>query len=237
MRKREFLSKRLLASALGVSERSLTTWQAQGMPIAEIAPSRGATSHYDLDEVRQWMRQTGKGLHLRINGRAGANVATSTAATQGLDEQSNTNPASDRTAANLLRARWSSPASDESWSPDPESMRAISRAFAARLARMAALMVRGLDLTSGQALAAAVIVLGELCNAIEEEYGFDSGPSGGGVDVAAFEDGDPYGALREKIRDVVDVLSQSEIDVYLLDFETGRQMAELLPLSAAEAVE
>lgn len=55
------LNKRELAEALDVSERTLTEWQAEGMPIAAQG-GPGADNSYDLAEVVRWacLREIGK---------------------------------------------------------------------------------------------------------------------------------------------------------------------------------
>ncbi len=58
------LIKRELAKKLGVSERALTTWQNEGMPVLEHG-RRGQPSYYDLARVIAWIRQTGRGLNMR----------------------------------------------------------------------------------------------------------------------------------------------------------------------------
>jgi hypothetical protein len=55
------LSKRQLAEKLGCSERSLTIWQARGLPVLEHG-GRGRPSTYDLGAVVAWIKKTGAGL-------------------------------------------------------------------------------------------------------------------------------------------------------------------------------
>jgi hypothetical protein len=59
------LNKRELALKLRVSERSLTTWQAAGMPVLEHG-RRGQASVYDLAAVVRWIKSTGHGIY-RVN--------------------------------------------------------------------------------------------------------------------------------------------------------------------------
>lgn len=48
------VNKRVLSDVLGVSERSLTDWQKQGLPI-EFSAIRGAENEYDTAKVIKWM--------------------------------------------------------------------------------------------------------------------------------------------------------------------------------------
>lgn len=48
------VNKRTLADILGVSERTLTEWQSNGMPI-EVNAGRGSSNEYDTIAVIQWM--------------------------------------------------------------------------------------------------------------------------------------------------------------------------------------
>jgi hypothetical protein len=51
------LIKRELAARLNVSERSLTSWTREGMPVLEHG-RRGAPSYYDLGAVLRWVKRT-----------------------------------------------------------------------------------------------------------------------------------------------------------------------------------
>lgn len=53
------VNKRELSEILGVSERSLTDWQATGMPML-INAGRGASNEYDTAQVIDWMIQRAK---------------------------------------------------------------------------------------------------------------------------------------------------------------------------------
>ena len=55
------VNKKELSDIVGVAERSLTTWQKNGLPI-EIDGGRGAANQYDTKSVIQWMilREIGK---------------------------------------------------------------------------------------------------------------------------------------------------------------------------------
>ena len=55
------LNKRDLAKKLGVSERILTTWQQEGMPVLEHG-RRGQHNVYDLAAVVRWLRATARGI-------------------------------------------------------------------------------------------------------------------------------------------------------------------------------
>lgn len=54
------VNKAKLSDILGVSERSLTTWTSEGMPVEQIAV-RGASNQYETSAVIRWMieRETG----------------------------------------------------------------------------------------------------------------------------------------------------------------------------------
>lgn len=57
----KLVNKRELSEIVGVAERTLTTWQQDGMPIA-AKRGRGASGGYDTEQVINWMiaRQVGK---------------------------------------------------------------------------------------------------------------------------------------------------------------------------------
>jgi phage terminase Nu1 subunit (DNA packaging protein) len=50
---RRLLTRRQLASALGVHMQTITKWEQEGMPVAQRG-SRGRASHYDELEARAW---------------------------------------------------------------------------------------------------------------------------------------------------------------------------------------
>jgi phage terminase Nu1 subunit (DNA packaging protein) len=50
----KFCNKRELSEILGISERSLTEWQADGMPIQAMADARGAENTYDTEACIRW---------------------------------------------------------------------------------------------------------------------------------------------------------------------------------------
>jgi len=60
------LIKRELAAKLNVSERSLTSWAREGMPVLEHG-RRGAPSYYDLAAVLRWITQTRDPSKVRVN--------------------------------------------------------------------------------------------------------------------------------------------------------------------------
>lgn len=49
----QIVSKRVLSEILGVSERTLTEWQAKGMPV-RIQTARGHANEYDTADVFRW---------------------------------------------------------------------------------------------------------------------------------------------------------------------------------------
>lgn len=49
------VNKRELSEILGFSERSLTDWQKEGMPVAEIRESLGHENTYDTEACIKWM--------------------------------------------------------------------------------------------------------------------------------------------------------------------------------------
>ena len=55
------LNKHELALKLGCSERSLTIWQNEGLPVLEHG-KRGQPNAYDLGAVVRWLRRTGRGM-------------------------------------------------------------------------------------------------------------------------------------------------------------------------------
>ena len=48
------VNKRELSEILGISERSLTEWQRDGMPVAELRESLGHENTYDTEAVIRW---------------------------------------------------------------------------------------------------------------------------------------------------------------------------------------
>jgi hypothetical protein len=48
------VNKRELSEILGISERSLTEWQAEGMPIFTMADARGQEHTYDTEACIRW---------------------------------------------------------------------------------------------------------------------------------------------------------------------------------------
>jgi phage terminase Nu1 subunit (DNA packaging protein) len=59
------LIKKELAKRLNVSERALTSWQDEGMPVLEHG-SRGQPNAYDLGAVLRWVKATRDPLRTRI---------------------------------------------------------------------------------------------------------------------------------------------------------------------------
>ena len=51
------VNKRQLSEILGVSERSLTEWQKEGLPVASYADNRGRANAYERSAVIKWMIQ------------------------------------------------------------------------------------------------------------------------------------------------------------------------------------
>ena len=49
------VNKRELSEIIGVSERSLTEWQKDGLPVASYADNRGQANEYDTKAVITWM--------------------------------------------------------------------------------------------------------------------------------------------------------------------------------------
>lgn len=49
------VNKRQLSEILGISERSLTEWQKEGLPVADYAENRGQANQYDTAAVIRWM--------------------------------------------------------------------------------------------------------------------------------------------------------------------------------------
>lgn len=49
------VNKRQLSEIVGVSERSLTEWQKEGLPVAGYADNRGQANEYDTAAVIRWM--------------------------------------------------------------------------------------------------------------------------------------------------------------------------------------
>lgn len=48
------VNKRELSEILGISERSLTDWQKDGMPVVELGESRGHENTYDTEACIRW---------------------------------------------------------------------------------------------------------------------------------------------------------------------------------------
>ena len=53
-----FVNKRELSELLNVSERTLTSWQKEGMPVADKG-GRGAAHRYDVADVVRWLTARG----------------------------------------------------------------------------------------------------------------------------------------------------------------------------------
>ena len=51
------VNKRQLSEIVGVSERSLTEWQKEGLPVASYADNRGQANEYESAAVISWMVQ------------------------------------------------------------------------------------------------------------------------------------------------------------------------------------
>ena len=51
------VNKRQLSEIVGVSERSLTEWQKEGLPVASYADNRGQANEYESAAVIRWMVQ------------------------------------------------------------------------------------------------------------------------------------------------------------------------------------
>jgi phage terminase Nu1 subunit (DNA packaging protein) len=51
------VNKRQLSEILGISERSLTEWQKEGLPVASYADNRGQANEYESADVIRWMIQ------------------------------------------------------------------------------------------------------------------------------------------------------------------------------------
>jgi len=62
------VNKRELAEIIGVSERSLTEWQGQGMPI-EVSAGRGSSNQYDTATIINWMIERAKAGSARESAR------------------------------------------------------------------------------------------------------------------------------------------------------------------------
>ncbi len=57
-------NKKTLARKLKISERALSSWQQEGMPVLERG-RRGQGNCYDLIQVLAWIRRTGRGVYGR----------------------------------------------------------------------------------------------------------------------------------------------------------------------------
>lgn len=51
------VNKRQLSEILGVSERTLTEWQKEGLPVAGYADNRGQANEYETSHVIKWITQ------------------------------------------------------------------------------------------------------------------------------------------------------------------------------------
>lgn len=51
----KLVNKKQLAEIVGKTERTLSAWQKQGLPISKEAKGRGAAHEYDTKEVIDWM--------------------------------------------------------------------------------------------------------------------------------------------------------------------------------------
>ncbi len=53
----QLVNKRELAAIFGVTERTFTEWQKEGMPIHQAGEKRGQEHKYDTEVVHQWIVQ------------------------------------------------------------------------------------------------------------------------------------------------------------------------------------
>lgn len=51
------VNKKELAEIIGISERSLTEWQKEGLPVVSYADNRGQANEYDTVAVIRWLLQ------------------------------------------------------------------------------------------------------------------------------------------------------------------------------------
>jgi hypothetical protein len=191
------LIKKELAVKLGVSERALSSWQNDGMPVLEHG-RRGQPNSYDFVACVQWIRRTGAGQL----GRAGPRIDLCR-----LEQEAGlTPPAPVQTPA-------LSP--QEERFPDPATVRAIEQATGDCLVEAAAWMVHLFHILPATAIHCAEIVAHEQASAFEAAHGFNTGPYDlAGDSLLLLED------LVARVAQRVSELAPGDLGVYEGFFES-----------------
>lgn len=184
------LKKRDLAKKLGVSEKTLSSWQAEGMPVLEHG-RRGQPNSYDLAAVVRWIGQTGRAFHARTH--------MPVVDLCGLE----------RELQALQAPNSPQPAAPPKF-PDPHTIRAMDEARAASVVEAAAWMAHLFKLNVPTAIRCVLIVFHEECSAFEDVNGFGSGPTRAWGDYGLADD---YRTLPTVIGKVDDRLAQLEAGV------------------------
>lgn len=179
--------KRDLAKKLDVSERTLTSWQNEGMPVLEHG-LRGQKNSYDLSAVVRWIRENGKAIH----GRTGMPVVDLYALERELQ---------------ALHAPNSPPAAAPAKFPDPHTLRAMDEARGASVVEAAAWMAHLFKLGVPTAIRCVLIVFHEESSAFEDANGFGRGLNRVFGDYGLADD---YRTLPTVIGKVDDRLAQLE---------------------------
>ena len=187
------VNKKILAKKLGRSERCLTTWQRDGLPVLEHG-RRGQQNVYDLGAVVAWIKRTGCAMDLRLN-RPAIDIA-------GLERE-------------LGLTAPSAPAPPKF--PDPRTIREIEEAMAASLVHSAAILVRLIGIDPEDAIKAWEVITGEMTIEFEDVCGWDSGPCHTVGDSRALQQVDGRVLFRERIRRYALELDQSTVDNYIVD--------------------
>lgn len=193
------LIKKDLAAKLGVSERALTTWQREGLPVLQHG-KRGQPNAYDLAAVVRWLDSTGRGQRPRMGDRP-------------IDiEKLKRELALDQPVP-------VAPAPPEF--PDPGTVAAVAEAACASLVQAAALMVEVLGLDPVTAIRCVEIAHGEQASAFEDVHGFRVGNLLFSVsgDARLLLEDDGLEQVAGKVARLVPDLDPGTVDIWVQTFE------------------
>jgi hypothetical protein len=186
------LNKAELAGKLRVSQRSLTTWQKEGLPVLEHG-RRGQHNVYDLAAVVAWIKKTGRGLDLRMNAKP--------IDIPGLERE-----------LGLNQPPQLAPAPPEF--PCARTIQAIEEAMGVSLVKACAITVKLLGLAPGTALKAWEVAAGELAGAFDDAHGFDSGPNRVRGDTRELNETGGRQRITKRIEQLAAHLDQDAVDLY-----------------------
>jgi hypothetical protein len=173
------LNKKDLSEKLRVSQRSLTNWQKEGLPVLEHG-RRGQPNIYDLAAVVRWLKKSIHGSNYRSTGGFIDFHA--------LDRELNADLPVQAPAKTF---------------PDSETIEEIEVASGSSWIEAAAWMVQLFKLDPITALHCAEITFHEQCSAFEDVHGDLSGPMKMRGDMIAVNYPEAFPKLAERVRDRV----------------------------------